>query len=673
MFRFNFHLKSAILNLIFLSLTAGLFSQQAEKDIAGLKEKAAASYEAGDYSGALENYRALIRKFPKDPMYNYYAGTCLVKMNRDLDDAISFLKFASNSTAPVDAYYQLALACQREYLFEDAHEAILEFRDRATRHELKEVDTDLFIASLKKAYDLTKTYNPYEVLNVTFLDMSDSVDFSQVKMKGGVLSRKPDAFFTGEESRVDLNSLMFIPQQVEKNEYVYFSGLSRSGKNGFQIFRVRKGLKATWGTPEEVSALNTAGDEILPYYDPIGKDIYYATDGLPGVGGFDVFKSHYDEEQNEWTAPVNMGFPINSSADEYLLLPGSDLGMEMFFSTRQGTDSTVTVYRVHFSEPRKPVGSDDPAKIRQIANLGNVAAESLEQLEEDIARTDNEVKPLKTAAALDAQAELKTEAPKIQKMVPAEHPSANTAYQKTLREALNLQSEADSLAGLATDARVKVRDSDDPNDRWLYQKQILVWEKRAVEAQGIADSCYALLATLDRNVPVAELPDAIEKDTVINDLTVYRYKDQTSDNTTPEQVKGEPGEIVQEVIIEDKAPVEESNSVINRFEILASSPYNQVNPIPLNIQLPAGSFYRIQLGAYSKPVENSAFGGIIPITGEEFPERGLIKYYAGKFSRYSDAQVALNHLRTNGYPDAYIVAWYNGTQMSVSKAKELEL
>ena len=40
---------------------------------------------------------------------------------------------------------------------------------------------------------------------------------------------------------------------------------------------------------------------------------------------------------------MNLGFPINSTRDELLLLPGSDLGMLMFFSNRQGGDSLVTV------------------------------------------------------------------------------------------------------------------------------------------------------------------------------------------------------------------------------------------------------------------------------------------------------------------------------------------
>ena len=111
---------------------------------------------------------------------------------------------------------------------------------------------------------------------------------------------------------------------------------------------------------------------------------------------------------------------------------------------------------------------------------------------------------------------------------------------------------------------------------------------------------------------------------------------------------------------------------MNRFDILRQSPYSTDNPIPLDVALPGGTFYRIQLGAFSSELEPDAFRGISPITGERIIERGLIKYYAGKFSNYDDASTALSLVRSDGYEDAFIVAWYNGNPVSTQKAKQLE-
>ncbi len=92
----------------------------------------------------------------------------------------------------------------------------------------------------------------------------------------------------------------------------------------------------------------------------------------------------------------------------------------------------------------------------------------------------------------------------------------------------------------------------------------------------------------------------------------------------------------------------------------------------MDVAVPKGTFYRIQLGAFGSMVDPGTFGGLSPVTGERLKDRGLIKYYAGKFSRYEDASVALPRIQSQGYEDAFIVAWYQGIQVSTQKAKQLE-
>ena len=154
--------------------------------------------------------------------------------------------------------------------------------------------------------------------------------------------------------------------------------------------------------------------------------------------------------------------------------------------------------------------------------------------------------------------------------------------------------------------------------------------------------------------------EAIEVDRIVDGLTVYRYarsytggKDETGVMAT--------------------APVSSSlPEPLNKFEILEQSPYSEENPIPMDEELPSGTFYRIQLGAYGVTVSQDHFGGISPITGEYNRERGLVKYYAGKFSRYEDVSMAVPRIHTLGFEDAFIVAWYNGVQVTTQKAKQLE-
>ena len=148
-------------------------------------------------------------------------------------------------------------------------------------------------------------------------------------------------------------------------------------------------------------------------------------------------------------------------------------------------------------------------------------------------------------------------------------------------------------------------------------------------------------------------------DRQIGDLTVYRYTATGSGTEVSNTPDPEPMAVA-------------ASQRTRQFEILGQSPYHASNPIPMDETIPRGAFYRIQLGAFGMEVNPDAFGGIRPLTAEKLPDRGLVKYYAGKFFRYEDASTALPRLHSLGYEDAFIVAWYNGIQVSTQKAKQLE-
>ncbi len=637
------------------------------------ERKALTMWEEQDYRSALEGFRELLNQDPENGDYLYYSGRCLLELNRETENAIELLYRASGKGVPVDVYYYLGLAYFRDYNFQEAEKYFKRFKSEASRQEEREVPVDRMIDGCRSASELTSTYNPFRVINVTFLDLGDSTQYSQIKMKGGELQRKPSDFTIDRDRDDPMTRLMFIPKNLRRGSYVYFAGFSRNDKVGTQLFRARRGPGRSWSNPEEIKSLNSDGDEILPYFDPIEDDLYFASNGREGIGGFDLYKSHYDSERDEWTEPINLGFPVNSVMDEYLLLPGSDLGMVMFFSNRQGTDSTVTVYRVHLAEPKRRTVPGDQDMLQEIAHLGGVADEILAELEqfeaEEIAVNADERGPADRVAEHSAES-----AP------PAAGPE-EPAIQSVLAEALQHQAVSDSLKDLAASARARIRQSDDPNERWVWQKQIMVWEKRASDEQELADRLYARVQLREQPASAsapAGVPETIEPDRKVGETTVYRYRDSDkSPVTSGTQQPAGPADGIPpapDVRTGNGSGLAgaASSHVVSRFEILPSSPYSEKNPIPVDIRLPQGTFYRIQLGAFASGVDPAAFGGLAPITGEWIPERGLYKYYTGKFSSYADASRALSRVHSNGYEDAFIVAWYNGKQVSTQRAKQLE-
>ena len=510
---------------VILGFSIPVFGQQDNVNIGELKNTTQAFYSEGNYSDALAGYSVLSAKYPGDVMYRYYLGVCLVKLNRNLDEAIEHLYYASSRGVPEDSYFYLGLAYHRDYNFTEAKKFFTRFEREGSRQQQKDLNVKHYINSSLSAADITAFYNPYKVLNVVFINLEDSTQFTQVKMRGGNLSRKPNRFFRDFEDRKDLTSLMFLPEKTNKGDYVYFAGYSASGKDGSQLFRVKKTNGRMWSDPQALKSLNSEMDEILPYFDPIESDLYFASDGRDGIGGFDLYKSHYDTERDEWSEPMNMGFPVNSVMDDYLLLPGNDLGMVMFFTSRESRGQDVTVYRVQLMEPKQPLSSSDTRKIKQIALLGGVAEEVLAEIDALENPPRKEVVAAKTESL---------ESPKPLVIESAKPPVEISNYQITLAKALGYQAASDSLTQLATNARIKVRESDDPNDKWVWQKQIMVWEKKARDEQERADGLYTALNAESEKNQVEPHPNTIKVDTVINDITVYTYSEAVIKTTGSE-------------------------------------------------------------------------------------------------------------------------------------------
>ena len=100
------------------------------------------------------------------------------------------------------------------------------------------------------------------------------------------------------------------------------------------------------------------------------------------------------------------------------------------------------------------------------------------------------------------------------------------------------------------------------------------------------------------------------------------------------------------------------------------SNYSKANPIPVDVSIPTGLVYKVQIGAFRKPIPQNLFKGINPLMGENTP-MGFIRYSAGMFQLLNSATKARDQIRKLGYKDAFVVAYYNGKRVSHSTANAM--
>lgn len=251
-------------------------------------------------------------------------------------------------------------------------------------------------------------------------------------------------------------------------------------------------------------------------------------------------------------------------------------------------------------------------------------------------------------------------------------------FNSLLDKAIEYQKKSDVFRRQAIDWRNEASRMDDPTRRGQLQKRIEIIEDSAGIYSRMADEQFTLLnEAIPREAKEKPSNPFLVKDTVLNGITVYRYNLSEEFVALLEEIRNPAGQEEAEKTGEPPPPGEPGTVMPDDpsaagFRIYKSSPYGPDKPVESGFTIPPGVFYRIQLAVYKSDLPADHFGGLSPITSEIIPERELTRYFAGKFTRMSDARNALVKVKAAGYPDAFIIGYYNGKRSSFSKLEALE-
>lgn len=100
--------------------------------------------------------------------------------------------------------------------------------------------------------------------------------------------------------------------------------------------------------------INTPLSEESVFIHPDGKTLYFASRGHIGLGGSDLYLTRLQED-GSWSDPVNLGYPINTNADENSLLVGADGEIAFFASNRAGGFGDLDIYSFEMPAHLKPI------------------------------------------------------------------------------------------------------------------------------------------------------------------------------------------------------------------------------------------------------------------------------------------------------------------------------
>jgi len=404
------------------------------------------------------------------------------------------------------------------------------------------------------------------------------------------------------------------------DEAIYYSAEDAGGIRN--IYRtVHK--DTVWTVPALINEhLTSASDEIYPMLSSDGKSLYFASKGLYGVGGYDLYVSHWDEEASDWSVPVNMGFPYSSPADDFLLAGSEDGKYVLFASNRDCPPDSVFVYVIE--EDNMPVRSEvvDPQQLLELAKLDMTVDsdrnDGTEEIKSDIPEN------VDTRRYMDKIAQVRA----LRDTVSAFEQSLEQLREKYLlveNETERKKIAADILKGEAAIPGIQAR------------LEVAVRQLQEIEMDflfsGVVIDPDKLLAEAEREV--------------VGEATGYVFKKMTM---------GEPLSLEMERL-EPKFDYS--------FRILDTARF------AADMTLPEGVAYQIQIFTTSKPASLKSLKGLCPVFETRSPS-GRYIYRVGLFNEYGDVLSHLNAVKRLGFRSAYIVGFVDGEELPVGKVRLIE-
>jgi len=222
---------------------------------------------------------------------------------------------------------------------------------------------------------------------------------------------EPEPVSDNINSSYSENSVTVSPD----GQTLYFSSDRPGGFGGLDLYKCEKDRRDEWGKVTNLGeTVNTPYDEDGVFIDFDGKTLYFSSRGRKGMGGYDIFKSVYKAEDDNWNDPVNLGYPINTPDDDIYFVSTKD-GKRGYFSTiRNDGVGYLDIYMVEIPDQTEELANKlDKKSQKQPNEESELADRNIGQVDQ---QKSNSLQPVQlllkvedgaNQQALDAQVSLK--------------------------------------------------------------------------------------------------------------------------------------------------------------------------------------------------------------------------------------------------------------------------
>lgn len=329
---------------------------QTAKDLAQAK----LDYKNNDFAKALPVFEREHSSKPTDPSLNLWLGVCIFETGGNIKQAEEHLLIAAKRNLP-ESYLYLGDIYIKQYRVSEAQQQY----ERYAKARPKEKETTLgtrnqYLDKLQRAISRTE-----DIQIIDSLIVSKDAFLSAYKLSSdaGSLAAFNDIFDTDRriESTVYING---------KGSKIYFG---QPTNNKMSLFSMDKLLNG-YGNEKKISNnnLGLTGNTNYPFVLTDGSTIYFAGQDENGLGGYDIYVTRYNLNNDTYLTPELLNMPFNSTANDYLYVFDEEKGIGWFATDRFQPEGRVCVYTFIPNEEVTLVESDDEIYKENRAKIASI-------------------------------------------------------------------------------------------------------------------------------------------------------------------------------------------------------------------------------------------------------------------------------------------------------------
>jgi hypothetical protein len=425
-----------------------------------------------------------------------------------------------------------------------------------------------------------------------------------------------DKSWRGLPNQLDTNiSSRFVRSLYapEWNDRLYFSADGEDGSRDIYMTEIQDTL---WSVPLKMEGLSTAmADEIYPMLSPDGKTMYFSSDGLYGLGGYDLYFSTWDDEAKCWSMPQNMGIPFSSPADDFLFMDSDDEKYSVFASTRDCHEDSVWIYVIEYERSPLHTSVQDPGELMTLSRMKRDGRK--EENPKVVQKTDD----------------------------------LTSVYMTQMDRVRALKDSIAYVSDYLDDLRTDLAFGNDDSERYELSSKIIEVEKKIPALQKKLDEAQAELQKTEYEFlrkGVFMNPDVSEpSEEDVEVVPEYQF------------VKRSPGG---QLYMNFEVPEVKFDY---SFRVLDEAVFAE------DQTLPSGVIYQIQLFGGGRKATIKELKGLSPVYEHRSPS-GMYIYRVGRFTSYDKALENIHKVRNLGFKGAYVCAFENGAEVSVAKARTIQ-